>query len=333
MTVANTAKQIQISDYGRAEVLEVVETEIPVPQHGELLIRVQASGVNYSDVLRRQNTYFMPTPLPYVLGAEAVGEVVGAGKGAPSASFPVGSRVLAMLPSGGGYSTHVTVAAHHCVSLPPSIDSKAASALFVQGTTAYLLLHHVVTDIAGKTILVHAAAGGVGSLLVQLAKLFGARVVATASSKRKLQVAKTLGADLTVDYLEADWPEKLIEANGGGKVDYVLEMVGGDVYRRSFDCLKAGGTLVVYGAVSGEPGFVPSERLVDESHNLLSFNLAHFIEHRTGQWQASLKAMIGLLAEHKITVEVSHSYPLAEAAQAHRDLENRRTTGKIVLLP
>lgn len=325
-------KQIRFTDYGSADVLQVAETAVPSPREGELLVRVRAAGVNYSDVLRRRNTYFMPTPLPYVLGSEAVGEVAAAGEGV-SSSYPVGSRVLAILPSGGGYSEYVAAPVPYCVPLPPSVDSKAASAIFVQGTTAHLMLHQVAQDIAGKTILIHAAAGGVGSLLVQLAKLSGAQVIATGSSEQKLLLAEQLGADLVINYNEADWPEKLLRENGGEKVDYVLEMVGGDVYRQSFACLKTGGTMIVYGAASGEKGLMHSEHFVDESHNLLSFNLAYFVQHKTEQWQASLKAMIGLMAEGEITVQTSYAYPLEDATRAHQDIEARQTTGKVVLIP
>ncbi len=333
MTITKTMHQIRLTDYGTSEVLQIVDTEVPSPKPGELLVRVQVAGVNYSDVLRRRNTYFMPTPLPYVLGSEAVGEVVAVGEGVTASSYPVGSRVLAILPSGGGYSQYVTALAQYCVPLPPSIALRAAAAIFVQGTTAHLILHQVTHNIAGKTILIHAAGGGVGSLLVQLAKLAGAKVIATGSSEQKLRVAQKLGANIVINYREAGWPEELLRENGGEKVDYVLEMVGGDVYRQSFAFLKAGGTMIVYGAASGERGLVHSEHFVDESHNLLSFNLAHFVQHRTEQWQASLEAMIGLIAEGKITVEVAHTYPLEKAAQAHQDIEARQTTGKVVLLP
>lgn len=322
-------KQIQIVAYGGPEVLTLVETEEPTAGDGELLIQVEAAGVNFSDVLRRRNTYFMPTPLPYVLGAEAVGKVVGAG----SEAFPEGSRVLAILPQGGGYAEYLSVPAQYCVPLLPHINPMSACALFVQGSSAHLMLHQIAGPLSGKSVLVHAAAGGLGSLLVQLAKREGAQVIATASSPEKLAFAQSLGADAGVNYTEADWPQRIVEANGGKKVDLILETVGGEIYSQSFACLKTGGSMIVYGAASGEKGLVHSEHFVDESHNLLSFNLAHFIQNKPEQWQASQGAMIGLLAEGKIRVEVEHSYPLSEAAKAHRHLESRQTSGKVVLIP
>ncbi len=326
-------KQVQIHAYGSAEVLKPMEVNEPKPKPGEVLINVETIGVNYSDILRRRNEYFLPTPLPYVLGTEAVGEVVALGEGVNVPGVEIGARVLAALPSGGGYAECVAAPAHFCIPLPSNIASVDATAIFVQGSTAYLILYEVAKEMAGKTILVHAAAGGVGSLLVQLAKLGGAKVIAAASSTEKLDVARVMGADAGVDYTKADWTAKVIAASGGEKVDLVLEMVGGEIYTQSFDCLKQGGTMIVYGAASGQKGLMHSEHFVDESHNLLSFNLAHFIKHKAQAWQAGLGALIGLLAEGKLRVRVDHQFALAEVATAHRQIEERLTTGKVVLIP
>lgn len=324
-------KQVSLTSFGSIESLQVVEQPVPSPGKGQLLVRVIAAGVNYSDLLRRRNTYFMPTPLPYVLGAEAVGEVVALGDGVGE-PYQTGSRVLAILPAGGGYAEYVVAEAAYCVPLPPHVDAAAATAIFVQGSTAHLMLHQLASDLHGKTVLIHAAAGGVGSLLVQLAKLAGARVIATASTEAKLQVARELGADLTINYTSGNWPSLLLAANDGEKVDLVLEMVGGKIYEQSFECLTIDGTMIVYGAASGEKGFIHSEAFVDGSFQILGFNLAHFIQYKTELWQQSLGAVIGLLAEGKVQVVSSSSYPLREVRQAHLDIENRLTTGKVVLI-
>lgn len=328
-------QQVQFSAYGAAEVLNIVEVARPQPGPGELLIRIEAAGVNYSDLLRRRNTYFMPTSLPYVLGAEAVGQVVGWGEGVPDAQpFQAGARVLAILPHGGAYAEYVVCPAQYCVPLPPHIDPKAATAIFVQGSTAHLILHDLLGGVAGKTLLVHAAAGGVGSLLVQLAKLAGAqRVIGTASSPEKCAAALEFGADAVLDYSQAGWPAAVRAANGGEGVDIVLEMVGGEVYAQSFECLRVGGTLVVYGQASGEKGYVHSEHFVDMGQRLLGFNLAHVIGGRMAAWQQALGAVIGLLAEGQIRIGLTHSFPLVQAADAHRAIEARQTTGKVVLVP
>lgn len=326
-------KQVQMHAYGAAEILQVVEMPIPRAGGGELLIQVEAVGVNFSDVLRRQNRYFMPTPLPYVLGVEAVGTVAGIGNGVDATATPIGTRVLAILPESGGYAEYVTAPAHFCIPMPPHVDPAQATALFVQGTTAYLILHAVAGDVQGKRVLVHAAAGGVGSLLVQLAKQAGAHVTATASTDEKLALSTALGADCAVNYSEADWPAQVIAATDGEKVDLILEMVGGDVFVQSFQCLKAGGAMIVYGAASGQKGMIHSEHFVDESQSLYSFNLAHFIQHRPEAFQAALGALIGMLAQGALAVQINHRFALDDVVNAHRQLENRQTTGKVVLIP
>lgn len=333
MTMQKKMRQVQLAAYGEANQLQVTETLIPVPGIGELLLKMETAGVNYADILRRRNTYFMPTPLPYVLGSEAVGRVVSIGEGVSQSQFQQDQRILAILPAGGGYADYVIANAQYCIPLPPHLDPKAATAIFVQGSTAHLILHQIAGTIEGKTVLIHAAAGGVGSLLVQLAKLAGAKVIAAASSDEKLAVARKFGADEIVNYSGTDWPTKAIAANQGEKVDLILEMVGGDIYTQSFDCLKTGGTMIVYGAASGEKGIKHSEHFVDENHQLLSFNLAYFIQHKMEAWQASLGAMIGLIAEGKVKVQVDHTFPLNEVVSAHQQLESRLTTGKVVLIP
>jgi NADPH2:quinone reductase len=321
-------KQVQFSAYGSPDVLTVVESEIPVPQAGEIRVKVEAIGVNYSDILRRKNMYFMPTPLPYVPGAEVVGLVDESG----SSSLKMGQRVLAILPGGGGYSEYITANEQFCIPLPPHIDAAQATAIFVQGSTAHLILNQLAGDLAGKTVLIHAAAGGVGSLLVQLARHMGATVIGT-GSPGKLGTIQQLGAIAAIDYTKQGWHENVIQANQGQKVDLVLEMVGGEVYEKSFSCLKPMGTMIVYGAASGKKGIIHSEHFVNESHSLISFNLAHFIQYRMQDWQASLAAVIGLVAEGKLVIDVSHQFTLSEAAMAHTKIEDRQTTGKVVIIP
>jgi NADPH:quinone reductase len=334
MNNSNKMLQAQINAYGKAEVLQLVEAQIPQPQAGEVLIKIEAAGVNYADILRRRNTYFMPTPLPYVLGSEAVGKIVATGEGVDAPPFQVGSRVLAILPNGGGYAEYVVAIAQYCVPLPPHIDSSEATAIFVQGSTAYLILYQVAREIKDKSVLIHAGAGGVGSILIQLAKMSGAKkVITTGSSKEKLSIARNFGADEAVNYSKPDWTQKVIEANDGQKVDLILEMVGGQIYAQSFECLASGGTMIVYGAASGEKGFIHGEHLVDENQTITSFNLAYYIQNKPQLWQESLGAIIGLMAEGRLKISVKDTFALKDAVQAHTKLENRQTTGKVVLKP
>ncbi|MGD1840498.1 MAG: zinc-binding alcohol dehydrogenase family protein [Thermonemataceae bacterium] len=324
-------RQIVLPQFGTPEVLQMTTAQEPQPKKAEVLLKVEAVGVNFSDILRRKNTYFMPTPLPYVLGTEAVGIITELGDQVPT-HLQKGDRVLAILPAGGGYAEYVVAPAQYCVPLPTQVKSEDATAIFVQGTTAYLLLHKVAKEVAGKTVLIHAAAGGVGSLLVQLAKVAGARVIAAASTAEKLQKAQALGADLTVNYTQPNWTNTLIDNNQGEKVDFIFEMVGGKVYEQSIEALKPGGSMIVYGAASGEKGLLHSERFVDENQHLLSFNLAHYVQHKTEAWQAALGAMIEQITSGNIRIQTPHTYTLEEAVQAHQAVEQRKTIGKVVLV-
>lgn len=279
--------QVQFTQYGSPNVLEWVEKNIPEPMPGEVLIKVDAIGVNYSDILRRKNTYFMPTPLPFVLGTEAVGNIIALGEGVAD-TFALGTRVLAILPSGGGYAEYVTAFAQFCVPLPPNIDANTATAIFVQGSTAQLMISELAKDLTGKTVLVNAAAGGVGSLLVQLAKMNGAKVIAASSTDEKRAFTQSLGADATINYAMPDWSEAVKASNGGHGVDLVFEMVGGDVYNESIKALAQGGHLIVYGVASGVQGNIHPEYFVDENISQSGFNLAFFIQHKMQAWQQAL---------------------------------------------
>ncbi len=323
-------KQIKIDIYGLPDVLQLVDTEIPHADVGEVVIKVEAIGVNYSDVLRRKNQYFQPTPLPYVLGSEAVGKIISVGEGV-TAPYVIGATVLAILPFGGGYSEYVSAIAAYCIPLPPNIDVKTATAIFVQGSTAQLMISQVAKDLKDKTVLINASAGGVGSLLVQLAKLNGAKVIATSSSDEKLKVAKANGADATVNYSKDNWSEKVKEANNGQGVDIAFEMVGGAIYNETVKSLAQGGHLIIYGCASGEQGTIHPEHFVDENISQSGFNLAFYITTKMQVWQEALGTVIGLIAVGKLKIETPNTFDLKDVAIAHREIEERQTTGKVVL--
>lgn len=322
-------QQVQMQDYGSPEVLKLVETEIPSPKAGEVLVKVKTIGVNYSDILRRKNTYFQETPLPFVLGTEAVGEIVSVGEGV-TIPYVLGTTVLAILPQANGYSEYVSAIAQYCVPLPPEMDLEKATAIFVQGTTAQLMISQVAKDLKDKTVLVNASAGGVGSLLVQLAKLNGATVIGASSSDAKLETSKKLGADFTVNYSKPNWSNEVKKLTDGKGVDIVFEMVGGEVYDHSLKSLKQGGHIIVFGCASGIQGTVHPEFFVDENITQSGFNLAYFINNKMELWQEALETVIGLLMQGKLKVNVTR-YAFAKVQQAHSDIENRKTTGKVVL--
>lgn len=325
-------KQVQINQYGSPDVLKIVETDIPQPKQDEVIIKVNAIGVNYADVLRRQNKYFKPTPLPYVIGTEAVGTIEEIGEGVPE-SYVKGARVLAILPSGGGYSEYVNAVAQYCVPLPPNIDDKTATAIFVQGSTAQLMTSQIAKALKDKTVLINASTSGVGSILVQLAKLNGAKVIGTSGSDEKLKVAKFLGADETVNYSDENWSEKVKNANDGKGVDVVFEMVGGDVYNESLKSLAQGGQMIIYGCASGVQGNIHPEYFVDENLTQSGFNLAYFVQHKTEIWHQALGVVIGLIAQGQLKIETPNTFDLKDASEAHRQIEARQTTGKVVLIP
>jgi NADPH2:quinone reductase len=329
--MTKTMLQVQLSRYGSPDELKLVETTIPQPQAGEVLIKVKAIGVNYSDTLRRRNLYFQPTPLPYVLGSEAVGEIVSVGEGV-AAPYVAGATVLAILPFGGGYAEYITGIAQYCVPLPPGIDAKTATAIFVQGSTAQLMISQVARELTGKTVLINASAGGVGSLLVQLAKLHGAKVIAASSTHEKLELARANGADETVNYSLPGWSEKVKALNNGAGVDIAFEMVGGEVYNETVKSLAQGGQVVVYGCASGVQGNIHPEYFVDENISQSGFNLAFYITTRMQAWQEALGTVIGLVAQGKLKIETSHTFQLKDVAEAHRKIEARQTTGKVVLI-
>ena len=330
--MTNKFKQVLISEYGAPEVLTVVEADVPRPKPGEVILQTEAIGVNYSDTLRRRNQYFMPTPLPYVLGSEVVGEIIAVGEGVAS-PYTVGTRVLAILPFGGGYAECVAAQAQYCVPIPPHLDAKAATAIFVQGSTAQLMMTQVAKDVKGKSVLINAAAGGVGSLLVQLAKMGGATVFAASSSDQKLEVAKANGADVLINYSKPNWGVELKNQNGGKGVDLAFEMVGGDVYDETVKSLAPGGQLIIYGCASRIQGTVHPEYFVDENLSQIGFNLAHFITHKTAVWQEALGAVIGMVVQGQLTISTPHTFLLQDAVEAHRQIELRKTTGKVVLVP
>ncbi len=324
-------KQVQFTQYGLPEVLKLVESDVPQPKAGELIIRVDAIGVNYADTLRRRNKYFQPTLLPYVLGSEAVGQIISVGDGVAE-PYVIGATILAMLPFGGGYAEYVTAIAQYCVPLLLNIDAKTATAIFVQGSTAQLIISQVAKDLNSKTVLVNAAAGGVGSLLVQLAKLNGAKVIAACSSEDKLEIARVNGADETVNYSTANWSEKVKQVNVGKGVDIAFEMVGGDVYNETVKTLVQGGHLIVYGCASGVQGNIHPEHFVNENISQSGFNLAFYITNKMQVWQEALAKVIGLIAQGRLKISTPKTFVLNDVAEAHKQIEARQTTGKVVLI-
>jgi NADPH2:quinone reductase len=326
-------RAIQVREFGGPEVLEVAVLADPVPTHDELLVEVTGVGVNYADTHQAENSYLSGSTLPFVPGSEVVGHVVDPGGRE--------RRVCGFVSRGGGYAELAVVNTGLSFDVPDNVSDAAALSLLVQGLTAWHLVHTSARVQPGETVVVHAAAGGVGNLAVQLAKRAGAgRVIATASSQDKLDLASGLGADLGVllgpDVSSHDVTHRLKQANGGHRVDVVLEMVGGATFDGSIHALAPFGRLVTFGMASRTPPtpLSPAALMVG-SHSVIGFWLmdcmrADRVYTMVG---APLRELVTEVSEGRLTPLAGPTYPLSHARQAHEDMRARRTTGKVVLDP
>ena len=324
-------KAIQVSEFGGPEVLDFVDIECPSPGEGEVLIEVKAVGVNYADTMRRRNEYLEETPLPFVPGFEVSGVVAEVGAGVEDVSE--GDPVVTLLEIG-GYAGYVVAPAENLIPIPEGMDFDEAAAIPLQGLTAYHILKTSGMLEEGESVLVHAAAGGVGYLAVQMAKLMGASpIIATASTQEKLDFARNLGADVLINYTEEDWPDQVLEATGGEGADVILEMVGGDFIQKNLECLAPFGRMVVYGLASGERGTLAPMDLMHHNQIVTSFYLPRILVTRPDLLGPALEEVLGWISSGEVSLTVGARYPLDQAPDAHDALEGRQTTGKIVLNP
>ena len=312
-------RAIQITEFGGPEVLKVVELPDPEPAPGLEVIDVRTAGVNYADTHQVENSYLQPATLPLVPGSEVVG------------TRPDGTRVAAFAMEG-GYAEKARVFPAMSFPVPDGVEDGQALALMVQGLTAWHLLRTTTHLAPGESVVVHAAAGGVGTLAVQLAKAWGAgTVIAVASSEDKRRLASDLGADVTVDAGEADLKAALESANGGRKVDIVLEMVGGPTFDASLAALAPFGRLATFGMASRTPPKpVDAGALMSRSRGVLGFWLAHCFS-RPEMLQGPMADLLSMVAAGSLRPIVGGTYPLSEAHRAHEDLRSRASTGKLVL--
>jgi NADPH2:quinone reductase len=314
-------RAIQISEFGGPEVLVLREVPDPEAPEGMVLLDVTAVGINWADTHQAENSYIASAELPLVPGGEAVG------------TTPDGRRVVALLP-GGGYAEKAVAAPQAMWEVPDGISDGQALALVLQGTTAWHLLRTSAQLREGESVVVHAAAGGVGTLAVQLARRFGAgRVIGVASTPEKRELARRLGADAVVDSGAEGLADALREANEGRHVDVILEMVGGRTFAQSLSALAHFGRLVTYGQAGreGAPQVDPG-RLMATSRGVIGFWLVHMMRSPELIGEAMVELFDAVLAG-ELEVIVGGTYPLAEARRAHEDIRSRRTTGKLVLVP
>jgi NADPH2:quinone reductase len=314
-------RAIQITEFGGPEVLKLVELPTPEPGDGEVLIEVNRAGLNFADTHQRTNSYLAKARLPLVPGTEVAG-----------VRTDTGERVVALTGTG-GYAQYATAPASLTFPIPDGVDDGTALALLLQGLTAWHLYKTCGRVAPGESVVVHAAAGGVGSLAVQLGKPLGAgRVIATASTAEKRALALQLGADAATDAAPEGMTERLIECNGGRAVDVVFEMAGGEVFEQSLRALAPFGRLVAYGIASGKQNEVSTGHLMRRSRSVVGFWLMHCLG-RPEMVDEALANLFARAQRSELRAVVGATYPLGEAAQAQIDLQERRTTGKLLLDP
>jgi NADPH2:quinone reductase len=321
-------KAVRVHKYGGPEVLTLEDIPVPEPKAGEARVKLEAIGVNFIDIYQRTGLY--PLPTPFTLGSEGAGVIDAVGDGVTEVKK--GDRVAyAMVP--GSYAEYAIVPAWRLVPVPANIDAKSAAAIMLQGMTAHYLTYSTYPLKQDETALVHAAAGGVGLLLIQIAKMRGARVIGTVSTETKAALAKQAGADDVILYTQTDFLTEVKKLTDGKGVHVVYDSVGATTFDKSLDGLRPRGYLVLFGQSSGPvPPFDPGKLAAKGSLFLTRPSLAHYTLDRAELSQRS-GDLFSWIASGKLKLRVDSVYSLADAAEAHRQLEGRKTTGKVVLFP
>jgi len=321
-------KAIQVKKPGGAEALELVEIPVPQPKPNEALVKVAAAGVNFIDVYQREGRY--PVALPFVIGQEGAGVVSAVG--AEVKSVKAGERV-AWTSIMGSYAEFVAVPADRLVRIPQGVSDREAAAVMLQGMTAHYLVFATFPLKPGDTALVQAAAGGVGLLLVQMAHHIGARVIGTVSNEEKARLAREAGADEVILYTQVDFESETKRLTQGKGVEVVYDSVGKTTFEKGLNLLRPRGMMVLFGGSSGAvPPFDPITLSQKGSLFLTRPTLNHYIVTRD-DLEARASAIFEMIAAKRLKLRIEYIYPLTEAQQAHRDLEGRKTTGKLLLIP
>jgi NADPH2:quinone reductase len=321
-------KAIQVKESGGPEALQFIDVPVPQAQSNEAVVKIAAAGVNFIDVYQREGRY--KVALPFVAGQEGTGVVTDVG--AEVKSVRIGDRVT-WTGIQGSYAEYVAVPADRLVLVPAGVSDQQAAAIMLQGMTAHYLVYSTFALKAGDTALVHAAAGGVGLLLVQLAHNIGARVIGTVSTEEKAKLARETGADEIILYTQTDFETETRRLTDGKGVDVVYDSVGKTTFEKSLNVLRPRGMMVLFGGSSGPvPPFDPLALTSKGSLFLTRPSLTHYIATRK-ELESRADALFGMIAAKKLKPRLEHVYPLGEAQRAHRDLEGRKTTGKLLLVP
>ena len=322
-------RSITVTEYGDADVLEVAETDRPTPDEGEVLIEVRAAGVNFADIMQRRGDYQGGPEPPYTPGMEVAGVIIEVGEGIDREA---GEEVVS-LASGGGYADYTVVDARGLLEIPGDLGFERAAGFPVQWLTAHNCLHEWGELSPDETVLIHAAAGGVGSAAVQLADEAGATVIGTASTPEKVSFAEGLGVDHGIRYTEEDFVDRVEDITDDEGVDLVLDGVGGETTDDSLDALAPFGRMVSYGAASGEPGRPNTADLLFGNKRVIGYHLGRAIGAVPMRVMSAVPELTELLGSGALEVQLGRRFGLADAADAHRFIESRESSGKVVLIP
>ncbi|OOF97109.1 hypothetical protein ASPCADRAFT_404354 [Aspergillus carbonarius ITEM 5010] len=332
MSIPQTMKAVQVEKLGGPEVLEFKpDHPVPTPKEGQLLVKNNISGINYIDTYFRTGLY--ASAKPEILGREGAGTVAALGAGPNPYNFQVGDRVAWL--STGGYSEYTAVPMAKTVKIPEGITDEDLMASFLSGLTVITLAKETYAVQKDEWVLLHAAAGGAGTLMTQVLKSIGAKVIGTAGGPEKCELARSLGADVVIDYRSEegkDWVKKVKEITGGRGVDVVFDSVGQDTWEGSLECVKRKGTIVWFGNASGPVPPLPLQKLAPKCVKVARPQLFGYIETRE-EFEYYVNELFSLLLSNELKAKIHKVYPLEEVAQAHTDLEGRKTTGKLLLRP
>jgi NADPH2:quinone reductase len=321
-------RAIQIKQTGGPEVMELVDLPVPQPKPNEAVVKIQAAGVNFIDVYNREGRY--KAQLPLVLGQEGAGVVSAVGSDVRTVA--VGDRV-AYTSVLGSCAEYAAVAADRLVKIPDGVGEREAAAAILQGMTAHYLVYDTYPLKKGETALIHAAAGGVGLLLVQMAHNIGARVIATVSTEEKAALARAAGADEVILYMQADFEAETKRLTGGKGLDVVYDSVGKTTFDKGLNLLRPRGMMVLFGGSSGAVAPIDPLLLTQKGSIFLTRPSLGSYVITAQELQQRAGAVFGMIRDGKLKLRIEHVYPLSQAQQAHRDLEGRKTTGKLLLLP
>lgn len=320
-------KAIRFQATGGPEVLKLEEVPVPAPGQGQALVRLRATGVNFVDIYHRRGDYPPPGGLPCITGQEGAGVVEAVGPGVEG--LRPGDRVTYTGVTG-SYAECVAAPAWRLVPIPPDVTFEQAAAAMLQGMTAHYLLHTAHRTQPGETVLVHAAAGGVGLLAVQMAKMLGARVIGTVSTPEKARLARETGADDVILYSQVDFAEEAKRLTGGRGVDLVLDAVGKPTFQKGLEALAVRGHMIVYGRAAGAPDPLPPLSLMGKGHTISGTSLVHYTATREELMERA-GAVLGWVGKKELKLTIHKTFPLTQAAEAHRLLEGRQSVGKLLL--